>query len=322
MRGLAALAAAWLALLPWPAEAQAPYPARTVKIVAPALPGGGVDLIARTVADQLGRAMAQSFVVENIGGGGGSIASQAVARAAPDGYTLMIGYVATHATNPAVRKVPYDPVRDFTPVAMVGGTPNILVVNAVLPVPDLQGLLDYSKANAGRLSYGTGGIGTLNHLAMEQFRVAAGIEALPVHYRSIAPAMTDLLGGQVQMLMPGLAAALPQVRAGKLRPLAVSGLRRHRLLPEVPTFEEAGYKGFDGLQWYGLVGPAKLPPAVVQRLNAELNKALAAPGLRERLAAEAIEPMAMAPGEFGAFMQADIVRWARLARERRISLED
>jgi tripartite-type tricarboxylate transporter receptor subunit TctC len=183
-------------------------------------------------------------------------------------------------------------------------------------------LLDYSKANAGRLSYGTGGIGTLNHLAMEQFRVAAGIEALPVHYRSIAPAMTDLLGGQVQMLMPGLAAALPQVRAGKLRPLAVSGLRRHRLLPEVPTFEEAGYKGFDGLQWYGLVGPAKLPPAVVQRLNAELNKALAAPGLRERLAAEAIEPMAMAPGEFGAFMQADIVRWARLARERRISLED
>ena len=322
MRRLAALAAAWLALSPLHAEAQAPYPARPVRIVAPALPGGGVDLIARTVADQLGRAMEQSFVVENIGGGGGSIASQAVARAAPDGYTLMIGYVATHATNPAVRKVPYDPVRDFTPVAMVGGTPNILVVNAALPVSDLQGLLDYSKANAGRLSYGTGGIGTLNHLAMEQFRAAAGIEALAVHYRSIAPAITDLLGGQVQMAMPGLAAALPHVRAGKVRPLAMSGLQRHRLLPEVPTFEEAGFRGFDGLQWYGLVGPAKLPPAVVQRLNAEMNKALAAPALRERLAAEAIEPMAMAPGEFGAFMQADIARWAALARERKISLED
>ena len=234
----------------------------------------------------------------------------------------MIGYVATHATNPAVRKVPYDPVRDFTPVAMVGGTPNILVVNAALAVSDLHGLIGYSKANAGRLSYGTGGIGTLNHLVMEQFRVAAGIEAVPVHYRSIAPAMADLLGGQVQMVMPGLAAALPHVRAGKVRPLAVSGLQRHRLLPDVPTFEEAGFKGFDGLQWYGLVGPAKLPPAVVQRLNAEMNKALAAPGLRERLAAEAIEPMAMAPGEFGAFMQADIVRWATLARERGISLED
>ena len=322
MSWLAALVAASLALSPWPAEAQAPYPARPVKIVAPALPGGGVDLIARTVADQLARAMEQSFVVENLGGGGGSIASVAVARAAPDGYTLMIGYVATHATNPAVRKLSYDPVRDFTPVAMVGGTPNMLVVNVALPVADLQGLLDYAKANAGRLSYGTGGMGTLNHLAMEQFRVAAGIEALAVHYRSIAPAITDLLGGQVQMLMPGLAAALPHVRANRLKPLAVSGLQRHRLLPEVPTFEESGFKGFDGVQWYGIVGPARLPAAITQRLNAEMNKALATPALRERLSAEAIEPMPMTPEEFGRFMQADIARWAALARERKISLDE
>jgi tripartite-type tricarboxylate transporter receptor subunit TctC len=319
MRKLAALAAALVTCL---AAAQAPYPARPVKIVAPALPGGGVDLIARTVADQLGRAMDQSFVVENLGGGGGAIASLATARAAPDGYTLMIGYVATHATNPATRKVPYDAVRDFTPIAMVGGTPNILVVSASLPPSDVQALIDYAKANVGKLSYGTGGIGTLNHLAMEQFRAAAGIDVLTVHYRSIAPAMADLLGGQIQMLMPGLAAALPQVRARKVKPLAATGLARHRLLPEVPTFEEAGFKGFDGVQWYGIVGPAKLPQPIVQRLNAEMNKALASPALRERLSAEAIEPMPMTPAQFGAFMQDDIGRWSALARERKISLDE
>jgi tripartite-type tricarboxylate transporter receptor subunit TctC len=322
MRGLVALAAALLALFAGHNAAQAPYPARPVKIVAPALPGGGVDLIARTVADQLARAMDQSFVVENLGGGGGAIASLAVARAAPDGYTLMIGYVATHATNPAVRKVPYDPVRDFTPIAMVGGTPNILVVNPSVPASDVNGLIDYAKANAGRLSYGSGGMGTLPHLAMEQFRVAAGIEVLPVHYRSIAPAITDLLGGQIQMLMPGLAAALPHIRAKKVKPIAVTGLQRHRLLPEVPTFEEAGFRGFDGVQWYGIVGPAKLPVEITQRLNAEMNKALAAPALRERLSAEAIEPMPMTPGQFGEFMQADIARWSALARERKISLDE
>jgi tripartite-type tricarboxylate transporter receptor subunit TctC len=293
-----------------------------VKIVAPALPGGGVDLIARTVADQLGRALEQSFIVENVGGGGGAIASLAVARAAPDGYTLMIGYVATHATNPATRKVPYDAVRDFTPIAMIGGTPNLLVVNAAVPASDVNGFLDYAKANTGKLSYGTGGIGTLNHLVMEQFRVAAGIEAVPVHYRSIAPAVADLLGGQIQMLMPGLAAALPHLRAGKLKPIAITGLARHRLVPQVPTFEEAGFKGFDGVQWYGIVGPAKLPAALTQRLNAEMNKALASPTLRERLSAEAIEPMPMTPGEFGEFMRADIARWSALARERKISLEE
>jgi tripartite-type tricarboxylate transporter receptor subunit TctC len=322
MRGLVALAAALLVLSPWHATAQAPYPARPVKIVAPALPGGGVDLIARTVADQLGRAMEQSFVVENLGGGGGAIASVAVARAAPDGYTLMIGYVATHATNPAVRKVPYDPVRDLTPIAMVGGTPNILVLGPAVPPAHMQELLAYAKANAGKLSFGTGGMGTLTHLAIEQFRAAAGIEAVPVHYRSIAPALTDLLGGQIQMLMPGLAAALPHIRAGKVKPIAVTGLQRHRLLPQVPTFEEAGFGGFDGVQWYGIVGPAKLPAALAQRLNTEMNKALASPALRERLSAEAIEPMPMTPVEFGEFMRADIARWSALARERNISLEE
>ena len=298
------------------------YPVKPVKIVVPAQPGGGLDLIGRTVADQLGRALGQTFIVENVSGGGGSIASQAVARAAPDGYTLMVGYVGTHGTNPAVRKVPYDAVRDFTPIAMVGGTPNVLIVHPSVPAADLKSLVDYAKKNTGKMSYASGGIGTLNHLAMEQFRAAAGFDAVVAHYRGIGPAITDILAGQTQMMMPGLAAALPHIRSRKMRPMVITGLARHPLLPEVPTFEESGYKGFDGVQWYGIVGPANLPPAIAMRLNAEINKALASPALKERLSGEAIEPMPMTPGEFGRFIQADIARWRELARERGISLDD
>ena len=310
-----------VALLPGPSAAQT-YPARPVKIVVPAQPGGGLDLIGRTVAGELGRAMAQSFVVENVAGGGGVIASMATARAAPDGYTLMVGYVGTHGTNPAVRKLPYDAVKDYTAIAMVGGTPNILVVTPSVPVSDLAGFIDYAKKNAAKLNYGTGGIGLLNHLALEQFRAAAGFDAVYGHYRGIGPAITDMLGGQIQVLMPGLAAALPHIRAKKLRPLAITGLKRHPLVPEIPTFEESGFKGFDGVQWYGIVGPAKMPAEITKRLNTEINRSLTSPALRERLSGEAIEPMPMTPEQFGKFIQADIARWSALARERNISLED
>jgi tripartite-type tricarboxylate transporter receptor subunit TctC len=310
-----------VALLPHPSAAQT-YPARPVKIIVPAQPGGGLDLIGRTVAGELGRSLGQSFIVENVAGGGGSIASLAAARAAPDGYTLMVGYVGTHGTNPAVRKLPYDAVKDFTPIAMVGGTPNILVVAPSVPVSDLNGFVGYAKKNAQKLNYGTGGIGLLNHLALEQFRAAAGFDAVYGHYRGIGPAITDMLGGQIQVLMPGLAAALPHIRAGKLKPLAITGLKRYPLVPDVPTFEESGFKGFDGVQWYGIVGPAKLPAEITRRLNAEINKAIAAPALRERLSGEAIEPMPMTPDQFGSFIQADIARWSALARERNISLDD
>jgi tripartite-type tricarboxylate transporter receptor subunit TctC len=318
---IAASLVASVALLPGLGAAQT-YPVRPVRIVAPAQPGGGLDLIGRTVAEQLGRSMGQTFIVENVSGGGGLIASQAVARAAPDGYTLMVGYVGTHGTNPAVRKVPYDAVKDFTAIAMVGGTPNVLVVHPSVPVADLKGLIDYAKKNAGKLSYASGGMGTLNHLAMEQFKAAAGFDAVVVHYRGIGPAITDLLGGQTMMMLPGLAAALPHIRAKKMKPIAVTGLKRHPLLPDVPTFEESGFPGFDGVQWYGIVGPAKMPTEITKRLNAEINKALAAPALQERLAGEAIEPMPMTPEQFGAFIQADIARWSALARERKISLDE
>ena len=298
------------------------WPAKPVKIIVPAQPGGGLDLVGRTFAEQLGRAFDQSFVVENVSGGGGQIATQATARAAPDGYTLMVGYVGTHGTNPAVRKVPYDAVRDFTPIAMVGGTPNILVVHPSLPATDLKSLVAFAKKNANRMNYASGGIGTLNHLAMEQFRADAGFEAVVAHYRGIGPGIVDVLSGQAMMMMPGLAAALPHIRSQRMRPIAITGLKRHPLVPEVPTFEESGYKGYDGVQWYGIVGPAKLPAEITRRLNAEVNKALAAPALQERLSSEALTPMPMTPEQFGRFISSEIARWSALARERKILLDD
>jgi tripartite-type tricarboxylate transporter receptor subunit TctC len=318
MRFILALA---LALLSAVAAAQA-YPSKPVKIIVPAQPGGGLDLVGRTIGDQLSRAMDQSFIIENSAGAGGSIAAVATARAAPDGYTLMVGYVGTHGTNPAVRKLQYDAIRDFTPIAMVGGTPNILVISPAVPANDLASFIAYAKANPDKLNYGTGGIGLLNHLALVQFTSAADLPVTAyVHYKGMGPAIAEMLGGRIHVLFPGLAAALPHIRAGKIRPLAITGLKRHPLQPDLPTFEELGFKGFDGVQWYGIVGPANLPPEITRRLNAEINKAIAAPALRERLAGEALEPMPMTPAQFGDFIRADIARWSALAQERHISLD-
>jgi tripartite-type tricarboxylate transporter receptor subunit TctC len=260
---LSAMFLAAATLLAMPAAAQSAYPNKPIRLIAPVQPGGGVDLVARTVADRLGQALGQSIIVENQSGGGGAIASVATARAAPDGYTLMVGYVGTHGTNPAVRKLPYDAVKDFTAIAMVGGTPNILIVPPSVPANTLKEFVAYVHANPGKVSYGSSGPGTLTHLAMEQFKIAADLDMIHVPYRGIGPAITDILGGQTQALFPGLAAALPHIKAGKMKPLAVTGTRRHPLLPDVPTFEELGYKGFDGVQWYGIVGPANMPPAIV-----------------------------------------------------------
>lgn len=316
---LAAIATAVFAAL---AFGQAAYPNKPIKIIAPVQPGGGVDLVARTVADRLGKALGESIIVDNQSGGGGVVGSLATARAAPDGYTLMVGYVGTHGTNPAVRKLPYDAVKDFTPVAMVGGTPNILVVPPSLPVKTLQEFVRYAKANGGTLSYGSSGPGTLTHLAMEQLKVAADLDIVHVPYRGIGPAFLDILRGQTQAMFPGLAAALPHIKAGKVRALAITGTKRHPLVPDVPTFEESGYTGFDGVQWYGIVGPANLPPAIVKRLNEEINKLLESPDLRERLSGEALEPMPMSPEQFGRYMKDDIAKWSRLAKDRKIEISE
>ena len=302
--------------------AQDAWPGKTIKIIAPVQPGGGVDLVARLVADRLGKVLGQSIIVENMSGGGGIIASQAAARAAPDGYTLMLGYVGTHGTNPALRKLPYDAIKDFTPIAMVGGTPNILVVNPAVPTNNLKEFIAYAKANPNSVSYGSSGQGTLTHLAMEQLKEETGINVAHAPYRGIGPALTDLLGGQTQVVFPGLAAALPHIKAAKLRPLAITGATRHPLMPNVPTFAELGFNGFDGVQWYGIVGPAKMPSALVRRLNTEINKLIVAPELKEKLSAEALEPMPMSSEQFGEYMKNDIAKWEKLVKTRKIEIKD
>lgn len=304
------------------AQAQDAYPNRPVKIIAPQAPGGGVDLVGRIVADRLSRAMGQPFVIENQAGAGGAIATEMAARALPDGYTLEIGYVATHGTNPAVKKVPYDPVKDFTPIAMIGGTPNLLIVKSSIPVKTVKEFIAYARAHAGEMNYGTSGKGTLNHLVMEQFKAAANFPSLSVPYRSIGQAFTDLMGGQVLSIFPGLAAGLPHVRSGAARPLAVTGLKRHPLLPEVPTFKESGYEDFEGLTWYGIVGPSKMPAPVVAKLNAEINKILATPDFRDKLSSEALDTMPMSPDQFGKYIAAEVTHWTRVARANNIQLVD
>jgi len=310
-----------LLFLPALARAQA-FPTKPIRYIVPVAAGGGNDMIARVVTERWGKALGQNFIVENQGGGGGVIASVATARAAPDGYTLMQGYVATHGTTPATRKVPYDALKDFTPIGMIGGTPNVLVVNSTLPVKTLAEFIDHAKKNPGRLSYGSAGQGSLTHLTMELFKQEIGAFMVHIPYRGIAPAFTDLLGGQTQAMFPGLAAALPHLRSGRVRALAVTGKLRSDQLKDVPTLEESGFKGFDALQWYGSVGPAGMPADVVRHLNETQVAVLKDPDLRERLSVEAVEPMPMTPEQFGQYIRADIQRWTALANAKNIRLDE
>lgn len=316
------IALALVAAMALPALAQSGYPTRPVKIIAPQAPGGGVDLVARILADKLGTAMGQPFIVENQAGAGGQIATQIAARAQPDGYTLEIGYVATHATNPAVKdNLGYDAVNDFTPIAMLGGTPNVLVVSRRVPVGTLQEFVAYAKAHPRDVDYGTSGVGTLNHLVMEQFKRASGVPSMAVPYRSIGQAFTDAMGGQIQVIFPGLAAAMPHLRSGAFKALAVTGDKRQPALANVPTFKELGYEGFDGLTWYGVVGPANLPLPIVTKLNAEINKVLATNELRDAFKSEALTVMPMTPAEFGRYMEREIAHWTAVARAANIRAE-
>ena len=298
------------------------YPNKPIRYIVPVSAGGGSDMIGRTVTERWGKLLNQTFVVDNQAGGGGVIASQNTARAPADGYTLMQGYVATHGTAPATRRLPYDAVKDFTPIGMIGGTPNVLVVNADVPAKDFKQFVAYVKANPSKVSYGSSGAGSLTHLTMELFKQQVGVFMVHVPYRGIAPAFTDLMGGQTQVMFPGLAAAMPHLKSGRVRALAVTGAKRHPAVPDVPTLEELGLKGFDAMQWYGVVGPAGMPAEVVRQLNESLNTVLKAPDLSEKLSVEAVEPMPMSPQQFADFIRADIARWTQLARERHIELDN
>jgi tripartite-type tricarboxylate transporter receptor subunit TctC len=297
------------------------FPTRPIRYICPVAPGGGNDMIARVVGERWGKALGQTFVVDNLSGGGGVIACQTTLHAPADGYTLMQGYVATHGTTPATRRVNYDAIKDFTPIGMIGATPNVLAVHSTVPAKTLQEFVDYVNRNPGKISYGSAGQGSLTHLTMELFKQETGASLVHVPYRGIAPAITDLIGGQTQAMFPGLAAALPHLRSGKMRALAVTGKKRSEQLKDVPTMEELGFKGFDAMQWYGSVGPAGIPADVVRRLNETQVSVLKAPDLAEKLASEAVEPWPMTPEQFGEYIRSDIARWTQLAKARNIHLD-
>jgi tripartite-type tricarboxylate transporter receptor subunit TctC len=317
---LASAASAASAMAPW-SNAQSVYPSKPIRYIVPVAAGGGADMIARATCERLAKVLGQSLVVENVSGGGGAIASQNVARSSPDGYTLLQSYVATHGTSPATRKLPYDALKDFTAIGMIGTAPNVLCVNPSVPATDVKSFVDYVRKNPGKIAYGSAGSGSLTHLVGELFKQQTGVFMIHIPYRGVAPANVDLISGQTQALFPSLAGGLPHIRSGRMRPLAVTGPKRHELLKDVPTFEELGYKGFDGQQWYGIVGPAGMSPAVVKTLSEALGQVLAQQDFKDKLSSEAVALMPLSPDAFTAYVKNDIERWTKLARDRKIELD-
>jgi len=310
----------WLAALlcaaALPAFGQA-WPAKPVRIVVPYPPGGPVDISARLLAPKLQQALGQPFLVENKPGAGGNIGADFVAKSAPDGYTLGMGAIATHAINPALMaNVPYDPIRDFRHLALVVQVPNVLVVNPELPARSVKELIALAKAQPGKLDFASGSTGSTGHLAGELFKQMTGTYMVHIPYKGAPPAVADLLAGRVHLMFDNLASALPNVRAGKLRALAVTTLRRSSALPDLPTLDESGLQGFDMTTWWGLMGPAKLPPDVVQRLSVEILKAMDSADVRERLRAMGMEGSPVrTPEQFSAFVAAEAKLYARLVKQ-------
>jgi tripartite-type tricarboxylate transporter receptor subunit TctC len=308
-------AAAALATAALPALAQS-WPAKPVRIVVPYPPGGPVDISARLLAPKLQEALGQPFLVENKPGAGGNIGADYVAKSAPDGYTIGMGAIATHAINPALMaNVPYDPVRDFRHLALVVQVPNVLVVNTELPVRSVAELVAYAKARPGKLDFASGSTGSTGHLAGELFKQMTGTFMVHIPYKGAPAAVADLLAGRVHLMFDNLASALPNVKAGKVRALAVTTRKRSSALPDLPTLDESGLKGFDMTTWWGLMGPAQMPADVAQRLAAETLRAMDAPEVREKLRAMGMEGSPVrTPEQFTAFVDAERQLYAQLVK--------
>ena len=291
------------------------FPAKTARIVVPFPPGGPLDATGRLLAQQLSERWGQSIVVENKPGAGGNIGADYVAKSAPDGYTIVMGALSTHAVNPSLyAKMPYDAQKDFAPITLVAITPNVLVVNPALPVDSVRALIAYAKARPGQLSFGSGSIGSAGHLAGELFKIDAGVDIVHVPYKGAAPAMQALLAGDTQLMFDNLANAMAQVKAGTLRALAVTTAERSKLAPELPTMAESGLQGFDISTWFGLFAPAGTPPDVVAKWNADVTRILTAPDMRDRLLAQGAEPAPDSPADFARFIAAEAAKYARIVR--------
>jgi len=299
----------------------AAYPDKPVRMVVPFPPGGGTDVVARAIALKLTEQWGQSVVVDNRPGAASMVGTEMLARAVPDGYTL--GFVSmSHTINPSIyKKLPFDPIADFSPVALAATAPNVLVVNPGVGAKSVAELVQIAKARPGKLNFPSSGNGGVSHLSMEMFRYAAGIDIVHVPYRGAGPALTALLANETQLMMATTPVALPQMKAGRLIALATTGLKRSSLAPEIPTVAEAGYPGFEADTWYGMLAPAKVPPALVNQANAAVTKMLTQADFKERLAHEGAQPAGGTPAQFATHIKSEIEKWAKIVRTAKVKIE-
>ncbi|MBK7119585.1 MAG: tripartite tricarboxylate transporter substrate binding protein [Comamonadaceae bacterium] len=298
------------------------YPAKPIRLVVPFTPGGSTDILARAIGQELTRAWGQSVIVDNVPGAGGAIGADKVAKAPADGYTLLMGHIGTLAVNPSLYpKLPYNPLKDFAPVAGVARVPNVLVVHPSVPAKDVRELVALAKAKPGQLNYGSGGNGSAANLATEYFKLQTGVSMVHIPYKGTVPAVTDLIGGQIQVLFTGAPAVIGHVKSGQLRALAVSSPKRLDALPDLPTVAESGYKDFEADQWYGVVAPAGTPREVISKLNTQINTALNAPELKARLSSEGAVAMPGTPEAFGQLMAREITRWKPVITSGRVKAD-
>jgi tripartite-type tricarboxylate transporter receptor subunit TctC len=298
-----------------PAAAQ-DYPNRPITLVVPFPPGGSTTIVARIVADKLAESLGQQIVVDNRGGAGGTIGTKAVSRSAPDGYTIVLGYTGTLAIGPTLYpSAGYDPRKDFEPIGLIGHAPNSLVVHPSFPVKSVKELVDYAKANPGKVNYGSAGVGTVSHVSGVYFANAAGIDLVHIPYKGTGPALADLLGGHIPMAFAPIPATHANIAEGKLRGLAVTSAKRSSLLPDVPTIAESGIPGFEASLYYGLAAPAGTPRPIIDKLNKALRDALASDEVRKRLATDGAEPLPSTPEEYAAHIDQDETKWSKVVRE-------
>jgi tripartite-type tricarboxylate transporter receptor subunit TctC len=316
MRTIPTLAALVLALAAGGATAQ-PYPSKPIRVVVPNPAGGFYDVIARSVGQKVGDSLGQPMVVENRVGAGGSVGTEFTAKAPPDGYTIMVGGIGPHGIAPSLyAKLPYDPVKDFAPIILVAMTPNILVVHPASPFQSVQDIVAAARAKPGSVSYASNGNGTSQHLSAEMFATTMGLKLNHVPFKGSAPAVTAMLGGQVDFAFAVAPDALAHVKAGKLRALAVTGAKRAAPLPDVPTMAEAGVPGYEATAWFGYLAPAGTPREIVDRLNAEIAKSLESPEVRDRLAPGGLSELpGGSPERFGDHIKSEIVKWSKVVKE-------
>jgi tripartite-type tricarboxylate transporter receptor subunit TctC len=298
------------------------YPAKPIRFIVPFPPGGGNDTIARQIGQRLTAVLGQQVPVDNRPGAGGTIGADLAARAAPDGYTMFLAGVATHGINPNLRrKLPYDPLKDFDAVSLIASAPLLVVVHPSLPVKSVKELVALAKARPGQINYASNGAGGSSHLAVEMFRMMTGTDMVHIPYKGLSPALTDLLSGEVQLMFSSAVAMLPQVKAGRLRAIAMTGAKRSPAIPDIPTVAEAGVRGYETGSWYGVVVPAGTPKIAIDTLSREIINFVRLPETMERMNSEAVIPVGSTPAEFTAHIKSELERWARVVKQANVRIE-